>query len=222
MSSSGLTDSQIQALSECITNGRMGQGIIYASAVLYIYDYSLTVWDEAEYLWLPRRISLSSSAFMLARYGAMASAIISILPNANAHVAISTTLVLRLISIIASEFIVALRTWAIWGKNRKILLILAVVTVAELVPGAFVVIQSITSNHIVALVTPAFVDICSTTTSNVTQSYVVPYILTILYEFVTLTLSLIRILNWRKTIQKIYVHLSSITFGEMVSYTFLS
>ncbi|KAH7871207.1 uncharacterized protein C8R40DRAFT_573565 [Lentinula edodes] len=184
-----LTDAQLRALSECITHGRIGQGISYASVVLFLYDYSLTVWNEAKYVWQPRRFTLSSITFVVARYAAMATAIIALLPNASVPAIDSTATVFRLIAIIASE----LRTWAIWGRSRKILIMLISFSVAAIIPAATIVAESIVSNH-------EFQDICSLTISNISEGFIGPYVVAMLYEFVTLTLSLIRIISWRKTI----------------------
>ncbi|KIK56063.1 hypothetical protein GYMLUDRAFT_823759 [Collybiopsis luxurians FD-317 M1] len=199
----GLTDSQLHALVQCVANGRLGQGITYATSTLFMYDYLLTVWDEFKFVWRPRKITISSVAFFLSRYAAMAGAIVVLVPGSETIPAISSTgTVLRLVSIVASEFIVAVRTWAIWGRNRKILLTLAFFSLAAIIPAAIIIGEDVVSSHVQALVSDEFIDICSLTLSNIDQGFVVPYILTILYESVTLTLSLIRILNWRKTIPK--------------------
>ncbi|KAF5381873.1 hypothetical protein D9757_007543 [Collybiopsis confluens] len=198
-----LTDSQLRALSECVANGRLGNSIIYATSTLFMYDYLLTVWDEAKYVWRPRKVTISSVAFFLARYGAMAGAIASLLPGSNSVPAIAnTTTVLRLLSIVASEFIIAVRTWAIWGRSRRILWTLAFFSVAAIIPAAIIVGEDVASSRVKALISEEFIDICSLTTSKIDQGFVVPYVLTILYELVTLTLSLIRIIRWRRTIPK--------------------
>ncbi|KAJ4480990.1 hypothetical protein J3R30DRAFT_3463159 [Lentinula aciculospora] len=197
-----LTDAQLKALSECITHGRIGQSISYASVVLFLYDYTLTVWNEAKYVWRPGRVTLSSITFIIARYAAMASAIITLLPNANVPIIDSTTTVFRLISIIASELILAVRTWAIWGRSRKILITLVFFSLAAAIPAATIVAESIVSNHVVPLVNEEFKNICSLTISNISEGFIGPYVVAMLYEFVTLTLSLIRIISWRKTIPK--------------------
>ncbi|KAF9074467.1 hypothetical protein BDP27DRAFT_1317141 [Rhodocollybia butyracea] len=197
MNTVNLPGSQLQELSKCITNGRTGQD---ACAALFLYDYCLTVWDEVKYVWRPRRLSISSCAFMIARYGVMTATILTTLPNADSPAVDNAANALRLISIIASEFIVAVRTWAIWNRSRKILITLAVVSVAAVIPAAFIVAESIISTRVVPLAGPEFIAICSLSISNINQGFVVPYVLTILYEFVTLTLSLIQIIKWRRSI----------------------
>ncbi|KAJ3729150.1 hypothetical protein DFJ43DRAFT_483976 [Lentinula guzmanii] len=195
-----LTDAQLNALSECITHARIGQSITYASVVLFLYDYSLTVWNEAKYVWRPGRITITSITFIIARYAAMASAIIALLPNASVPAIDSTATVFRLVAIIASELILAVRTWAIWGRSRKILITLISFSLAAAIPAATIVAESVVSNHVVPLVNEEFKGICSLTISNISEGFIGPYVVAMLYEFVTLTLSLIRIIRWRKTI----------------------
>ncbi|KIK57953.1 hypothetical protein GYMLUDRAFT_738073 [Collybiopsis luxurians FD-317 M1] len=171
-----------------------------ATAALFFYDYCLTVSDEARYVWRGGRMTIGRAAFFIARYGAMAGTILVILPDSGAPAVDGASTVIRLISIVASELIVAIRTWAIWCRSRFILITLAVFSVAAIIPATVIIGESIVSNRVIPLVTPEFVKICSITISNISQGFIVPYILTILYEFVTLSLSLIRIINWRRTI----------------------
>jgi hypothetical protein len=203
MSSTSLTNSQLLTLVDCVSNGRMGQGINYASTALLLYDYSLTVWDEARFVWLSGHITVTMAAFFLARYGALAGSIIVLLPNFQQTPALTgSDTVLRLISIFASEFLVGVRTWAIWARSGAILILLVFLSVAATLPATIIIGESIASNRVLPLVTQEFVNICSITVSNISKGFVVPYVLTILYEFATLTLSLIRIVKWRNSIPK--------------------
>ncbi|KAF9069226.1 hypothetical protein BDP27DRAFT_737957 [Rhodocollybia butyracea] len=200
-----LTDSQFHDLSECVTNGRMGQaieGIIYASATLFLYDYCLTVLSEVKYVWCPGRVSISSSAFMVARYGTMADIVLALLPSSRSPAVDNGAGVLRFLAIIASQLIVAVRTWAIWNKNRMILIVLTILSLATMIPATVLVIERIISNRVVLSVTPEFQNICILTIGKISQAFVAPFILVIFYEFVNLTFSLIRIVKWRKTIPK--------------------
>ncbi|THU80853.1 hypothetical protein K435DRAFT_491543 [Dendrothele bispora CBS 962.96] len=200
----GLTASQLQQLYKCVANGRTGTSIGYAASTLFLFDYVLTVYNEARYIWKPRRITLGTAAFVISRYTAMVASIILLLPNATSS---STTVdslstALRLVSIISSEFIVAVRTWAIWEKRRSILYTLAFFSLAAVIPAAIIVAKSIMTNRIEALVSQDTIDICRITISDIRAAYVVPYILTIIYEIVTLSLSLIKVVRWRKSIPK--------------------
>ncbi|KIK64918.1 hypothetical protein GYMLUDRAFT_379369 [Collybiopsis luxurians FD-317 M1] len=203
MNSAGLTDSQLRALRECVANGRMGLGITYAGSTLFLYDYVLTFGDEVRYVWRPKRIAIGSVAFFLARYCAMAATIIVLLPNSdNISGTSNSANVLRLVSIIASEVIIAVRTWAIWGRSFKILLALVAFSLAAVIPAAYIVSESVITSRVVALVSEQFIDVCSLSVESFEHAFVAPYVLAILYESVTLTFSLVRILNWRKNIPK--------------------
>ncbi|KAI3608683.1 hypothetical protein WG66_003770 [Moniliophthora roreri] len=197
-----LTNEEQQLLHTCLTNGRLGDSLRYASYCLFFFDYVLTVHKEAAFFWWPGRVTLSTVSFLIARYGAVACIAVAFLPTKSATLD-SVNLILRLITIVSSEFIVAVRTWAIWGKNRKILFILAGFTLAALIPAAAIIGIGISTNKVEPLVTPELIDICNVTIGDMPQAFVIPYIVTILYEAgkpFTLVLSLIRIAKWRKTI----------------------
>lgn len=194
-----LTNAELDVLSGCISNGRLGQSLLFASCGLFLFDYSLTVFEEIQYLWWSKRLTLSSIAFMIARYFAMTSTIITLLPHVSLRVDGINT-ILRLIAIVASEFIVAVRTWAIWGRNRKVLYALVTFSLSAVIPAAVIVARSVKTNHVEAVISPTLIDICSVVIGDVKNGYVVPYVLTIIYETITLSLSLTRIIGWRKTI----------------------
>ncbi|KAF5383888.1 hypothetical protein D9757_007389 [Collybiopsis confluens] len=206
MSSASLTDLQLQALAECVANRRIGQGIIYATSTLFMYDYILTVWDELsvqiKYIWRRKKMTIGSISLFLARYAALAEIIISLqsVSTLDATAISSTATVLRLVSIVASEVIIAARTWAIWGRNRNILIALVVFALAAAIPAVIIICIGIKTSRVKALVTDEFIDICNVVMNGISQEFIVLYICAILYEFVTLSLSLTRILSWRKTI----------------------
>ncbi|KAK0497647.1 hypothetical protein EDD18DRAFT_1104202 [Armillaria luteobubalina] len=141
MSMGALTHDELESLYNCISNGRMGnrlkrfyQGILFACAALFLFDFSLTFYDELRLIWKPRRITLTSVSFLLSRYPVLATTILILIPSYTiqegnetvllSQIAIGSVSVLRLASIVSSEFILAVRTWAIWEKSRRILFIL--------------------------------------------------------------------------------------------------
>ncbi|KIY70071.1 hypothetical protein CYLTODRAFT_488440 [Cylindrobasidium torrendii FP15055 ss-10] len=205
MSVQDAPDAFLDTVTECLKFGRMGTGLIYGCAALFLYDYVLTIHDEVKYLWAPRRFTLTSVTFALSRYPVFATTIMTLLPafNDTRGDVDSTTLLfniaaaLRLFSIVASEFILAVRTWAIWEKRRIICIILVIFSVLAVVPAAVVVAMDITGSRLDEALTPYN---CRQWIDGITVAYIVPYVLTILYEGVTLTLSLIRITRWRRQI----------------------
>uniref|UniRef100_A0A0W0FDT8 Uncharacterized protein n=1 Tax=Moniliophthora roreri TaxID=221103 RepID=A0A0W0FDT8_MONRR len=148
----------------------------------------------------------------------MTSTIIALLRSSSLIIDGLNT-VLRLTAIISSEFIVAVRTWAIWEKNRRILYTLVVFSVTAVIPASIIVARSLITSHVQSLISPALVDLCSVITSEVQNGFIVPYILTIIYEIVTLSLSLFRITTWRKTIpQTVRVPLLDTLWRDGVLY----
>ncbi|KAF9073112.1 hypothetical protein BDP27DRAFT_1319412 [Rhodocollybia butyracea] len=149
-------------------------------------------------------MSVSSSAFLIARYGAMAEIILTIVPVSCVglwRIACRLELaVLRLLSVVASEFIVAVRTWAIWNRSRRILIALTIFSLATMIPTAVIAGERIALTRIVPLAIPEFEQICSLTVGDITARFIVPYIMVIFYECVNLTLTLIQIVKWRRTI----------------------
>ncbi|KAF9265133.1 hypothetical protein L218DRAFT_957821 [Marasmius fiardii PR-910] len=201
MDDTTLTDSELDVLSVCISNGRLGQGLLFASCGVFLFDYVLTFFEEVEFLWLSKRLTLSSTAFAIARYAAMTSVIITLLPHISLRIDGINT-ILRLVAVVASEFIVAVRTWAIWGRSRKILYALIGFSLSAVIPAAVIVASSVKTNHVEAVISPASIDYCSVMIGDIKNGYVVPYVLTIIYETVTLSLSLVRVIGWRQTIPK--------------------
>ncbi|KAK0200907.1 hypothetical protein DFS33DRAFT_1087699 [Desarmillaria ectypa] len=203
----------------------MGNCMLFACAALFLFDFCLTFDDELWFIWKPRRITLTSVSFLLSRYPVLATTILILLPSytiqeGNETVLLSQiAIVLRLTSIVSSEFILAVRTWAIWEKSSRILIILAVFSVvgrprlfrenprlillakAAVVPAAVVIAKDVSSSEVDP--TYAAYPECRVLISSVRDAYVVPYVLTIVYEGVTLSLSLIRITRWRRRIPEI-------------------
>ncbi|PBK71872.1 hypothetical protein ARMSODRAFT_792723 [Armillaria solidipes] len=75
MSMGALTHDELESLYNCISYGRMGNGILFACATLFLFDFSLTFYDE------PRRITLTSVSFLLSRYPVLATTILILLPS---------------------------------------------------------------------------------------------------------------------------------------------
>ncbi|KAK0433648.1 hypothetical protein EV421DRAFT_1388620 [Armillaria borealis] len=185
MSMGALTHDELESLYNCISYGRMGNGILFACATRFLFDFFLTFYDE------PRCITLTSVSFLLSRYPVLATTILILLPSytiqeGNKTVLLSQiAIVLRLASIVSSEFILAVQTWAIWQKSRIILTVFSVDVSTSEVDPAYAAYPE-----------------CRALISTVRDAYVVPYVLTIVCESVTLSLSLIRITRLRRRVRK--------------------
>ncbi|KAK1233795.1 hypothetical protein PQX77_003030 [Marasmius sp. AFHP31] len=202
MEALSLTDTQLEQLKTCINNGRLGDGILFASSALFFFDYVLMFPDEVKFMSRFRRSSkLGTGPFIICRYCALGTAVLALTPvRSNVTVESVGTAVLRLASIIASEIILALRTWAIWGRNRKVLYSLVTVAVCSVIPAVIIVVKAVTTNQIRPLIIPELAHLCSLIVSEITAAFIVPYILTVSFEILTLVLSLYRIAKWRQSI----------------------
>ncbi|KAF9265141.1 hypothetical protein L218DRAFT_186435 [Marasmius fiardii PR-910] len=178
MERQALSDSQLEQLKKCVQNGRLGDNILFASSALFV-----------RFLRRTKRLSLGTGAFVASRYGALLVAILALSPARHAPTVDS-----------AGAVILAIRTWAIWGKSRKILWALIVFSLSAVIPAAIIIGKSLGTNSVRPLITPELADICSATFGDIPGAFIVPYILTIIYEIMTLSLSLFRIAKWRKCI----------------------
>ncbi|KAJ8074755.1 hypothetical protein PM082_019080 [Marasmius tenuissimus] len=201
MEALSLTETQLEQLKKCIHNGRLGDGVLFAGSALFFFDYILTVANEAKFLSRSsRRPSLGTGPFIVCRYGALVMAVLAVSPVRSNPTVDSVVTVLRLTSIVSSEIILALRTWAIWSRNRKILYYLVTIAVCAVTTVAVIIGKALITNQIRPLITPELTYLCSATLSDIKNAFIVPYILTITYEIVTLALSLYRITKWRQSI----------------------
>ncbi|KAF9265143.1 hypothetical protein L218DRAFT_957835 [Marasmius fiardii PR-910] len=125
-------------------------------------------------------------------------AIISILPARNYPAVDSANIVFRISAIVALKLILATRTWAIWGRNCKILWYLVVFALATEVFTVYIIAKNIAANSVRPPITPSLLDLCNTTFGDIPDTFIVPYALTIVYETVILSLSLLGIAKWRR------------------------
>ncbi|KAF4600483.1 hypothetical protein EYR38_005112 [Pleurotus pulmonarius] len=114
-----------------------------ASGALFLYDYLLTVGDEADLVW-QGPWSIGKVLYLLARYPVFLDISMSIYHNVATSITPDTcALVFNLsggafmFGIIMAELIMAIRIWALWGNSRLIGASLGVCTVALAAIGAF-------------------------------------------------------------------------------------
>ncbi|KAL0577169.1 hypothetical protein V5O48_004808 [Marasmius crinis-equi] len=172
-----------------------------ASAVLFLYDYILTFSDEIDHVWRTRRLSPTTIAFFFSRYTALATAIITLLPFNRSVEGDRFATILRMVAIIASESIVAIRTWAIWSNSKRMFWILLPIATACLAPTIAIVVVGVKSSRDLTLA-PQWMQWkgCTTVLSQIGNVYIVPYSMAMCFETVNLALSLVRILRWRRNI----------------------
>ncbi|KAI0246337.1 hypothetical protein BJV78DRAFT_171194 [Lactifluus subvellereus] len=79
MSSAGVSNAAaLERLFHCILDERLTFNIAVASAALIFYDWLLTFGNELNFLWRRDRITYARVLFVLARYPALASAIMGL------------------------------------------------------------------------------------------------------------------------------------------------
>ncbi|ESK93899.1 hypothetical protein Moror_13006 [Moniliophthora roreri MCA 2997] len=192
----------LSPLEHCLSEGRKGRSISYASTTLFLFDYLLTVGSELSFLRKHRRATVGSVALLLSRYTAFAASILVLLPDATTTQIDVIATVLRFVSIIVSEFIVTVRTWAIWERNKMILILLVVLAAACGITVATIIVKDITTRHSASALPPEFGSVpdCVIMVSVIKNAYITPYILAIIYEIVMVVLSILKISRWRRSI----------------------
>ncbi|KAJ6463414.1 hypothetical protein C8R45DRAFT_1025645 [Mycena sanguinolenta] len=185
-------------LANCLSRELLGPGLSFASATLYLFDYCVTFLDEFRFIWIQRR-STSTVLFWITRYAGMASAIVTLsqTPTTSLLVANLST-ALRVIVIIAAELILAVRTWAIWERKRSIQIFLWLVSTAAAGLIAFFMIRGLNGTHLDS--TQSEDGDCIVVVNTRSQAYLIPYVMVIAYETMTMALSAVRIMKLRSQI----------------------
>ncbi|KAJ7583595.1 hypothetical protein C8J56DRAFT_213358 [Mycena floridula] len=187
-------DVQLHSLNSCFESMRQQRSIFYACAVLFLFDYCLTFGDEFRFIWAPRRITLNSLVFCLARYPAFICTIFILCKPASTVSSENIATGLRVGGIIASELILGLRTFAIWENDKRILGFLAFLAICGIIPAGFIVSKDMRTGHLSTSSAPPSCEIIG---STVGRWYILPYSMIILFEIATLSLSLVKIIWWR-------------------------
>lgn len=200
MERQALTDPQLEELRKCLFNVRSENSILFASSTLFFFNYVLTIFDEIKFLRRSKLISLGTITFVVARYSALLAAILSVSPTRDDPTVAGVNSAARLTSIVASELILATRTWAIWGRSRKILWTLILFSLSASIPCAIIVGLNAATNSVRPLITPELEDLCSATFGDAPGAFIIAYVVAIVYEIVTHSLSSFRIAKWRKRI----------------------
>ncbi|KAH8822742.1 hypothetical protein DL96DRAFT_1619031 [Flagelloscypha sp. PMI_526] len=155
---------------------------------------------QYQYFWkLYRWKNVGFILFIVARYFALANAIVLILPErlSQAVALCNLAALLRFLTTVAAEAIITVRTWAILGGRRSWSLMLSAVFVCALVPCTVVMVVDVRT-------TKALPDIvlferrCPILVSNAGRKFAIVYGIIMSFEFFTLILSVGTILRWRK------------------------
>ncbi|KAH9068093.1 hypothetical protein EDB83DRAFT_2379619 [Lactarius deliciosus] len=176
--------------------------IAVASAALIFYDWALTGADELGFLWRRERITYARVLFALARYPALACAVVDLLPPTVKLDKVTTCL--RLVTVLCSELILATRTWAIWERSRRMLVFLAVLATACAATAIVIIERDIVTTVVAPSAAPTIqgVQQCQVLTSAVKHAWIVPYLVVMVFEAVVLALTVYKIVGYYRGIPK--------------------
>ncbi|KAH9027862.1 hypothetical protein EDB84DRAFT_1439762 [Lactarius hengduanensis] len=169
---------------------------------LQFYDWALTGADELGFLWRRERITYTRVLFALARYPALACAVVDLLPPTVKLDKVTTCL--RLVAVLCSELILATRTWAIWERSRRMLVFLAVLAIACAATAIVIIERDIVTTVVAPSAAPTIQGVrqCQVLTSAVKHAWIVPYLVVMVFEAVVLALTVYKILGYYRGIPK--------------------
>jgi len=188
--------SDLTFLQNCLFDERITNGIIVSSTALFFYDYCLTIHQEIRYVW-KTKYTFANVLFVCARYSAFLTAILVLLPSSVVMSNVRSCL--RVLAILSSELIFALRAWAIWGRRKSILIMFICATIAGFVPSIIITVKDISSSAVDPRLPPEY-SYCEIIVSSVGKLWVLPYLLIISYQLLTLTFTLIKISQLHRSI----------------------
>ncbi|KAI0302535.1 hypothetical protein BC826DRAFT_984854 [Russula brevipes] len=182
----------------CLRHLRFSSYVLVASSALLFYDWGLTATEEFDFLWRRRRITYVRTLFTLARYPALGSSISYLVPLANKLNNI--TLCLCAVTVISSELIFVMRTWAVWEKSRGVLAFLIFLTIACMVPVIAVGMRAMVMDVVVPFSTLSNVQRCQASVNN--RLLFMPLFIIMVFEAVVLALTLYKVLRIRNEIPR--------------------
>jgi len=136
------------ALVTALSQAKVRTYLRFVSGALLQYDYFLTLGSEISLIW-PSQWSVSKVLYFLTRYMAFVDIIMALYyhlkpnlsPDACQTLTVAATWLL-VIGIIIAEYILAVRTWAIWNRSKwnglfLLLLFTSAVAAACVIEGLF-------------------------------------------------------------------------------------
>jgi len=181
----------LEYLIQCLSHWQISSSVAIASLALIFYDWLLTSSDEFDFLWQRGRGTCARVVFILARYPALACAVVGVLPLTIELNNVTTCL--SVVTILSSEFILAMRTWAIWERRRSILVFLVTLFIVCATPAIVVVERDMDTSVVVASASWHGVKSCRVQMSVVKRAWVVPYISIMVFESTILSLTLYKV-----------------------------
>ncbi|KAH9966178.1 hypothetical protein BGW80DRAFT_1563010 [Lactifluus volemus] len=183
----------------CLSNWRLSSDLADASGALIFFDWLLTIDDELNFLWRRGRITCIHILFVFARYAALANAILSFLPPGVMKD--KTKEFLRGVTMLAAELVIMMRTWAMWGRSRRMLISLIVFLLVCTIPGVVleVVDLSTTSAQFPSGIPIEGMKPCEIFIGAVGRIWVVEYLFIMLFEAGMLVLTVYKAVPFRNS-----------------------
>ncbi|KAH9976710.1 hypothetical protein BGW80DRAFT_876918 [Lactifluus volemus] len=188
----------VARVAQCLSDWRLSSDIAVASVTLSFFDWLLTSQNEFNFLWRRGRITFTHILFVLARYPSLIAAVLSLLPPGPRIDAIKESL--RAITILTAELIIMMRTWAMWGRSRWMLVFLVSFLVACIAPGAalFFIDVYTTVENPSDIPKIKGMKQCEVLTSAVGHTWILSYVTVMAFETGVLVLTLYKAVPFRK------------------------
>ncbi|KII90056.1 hypothetical protein PLICRDRAFT_697837 [Plicaturopsis crispa FD-325 SS-3] len=180
----------------CLNDRRKTMNLILASSVVLFYDHILTFASEIQYMWR-RKVTISATLFFVARYPALAGAMLVLFPTSLLFQ--RTLLVLWLIASVSSELVLALRVWALWERRRWILVVLCLLFITWLVLTILSVKDGLVLLSLSGNVQSIVHYRCRAPASLSKYLWLVPYLGILFFEAGIIGLTFVRIMRLRRT-----------------------
>ncbi|CAA7269369.1 unnamed protein product [Cyclocybe aegerita] len=187
---------------------RSGRAVIFASLTVMAYDYVCTLEKEINYVW-KQPFMMGCLLFYINRYlpfVVLMLAISIMLPDVDpetCYVRFKVICCLVMLSFIVSQIILILRTYAMWGRKRWVLICL-------LCTGVFCLSPSIVIT--LAVVVPALhfepvrIDGPGCRVTAASNLIAVPYLLILISETVVVGLTLVRTYKYLRYSNSTWIH----------------
>ncbi|KAG1873949.1 hypothetical protein F4604DRAFT_761960 [Suillus subluteus] len=200
---------QMEYLADDLTTARSLQIFVFSytsMATFWIYDYICSLHEEWTFL-LRSRWTKVKALYITARYVPFliitVNLYLAVAPNENTNkcwILIDIIACLNLTSLTCSEWFFVLRTYALWNKNR-ILLVAMLSTLFAIMVSCFIInrFTTVVTSYLAASTIPG----CHRGTGNF--SFFVPFILMFVFQLVLVSLTLVCVVqSWRSAKGPLY------------------
>ncbi|KAJ7772657.1 hypothetical protein DFH07DRAFT_953117 [Mycena maculata] len=106
-----------------------------AAFVILLYDHLLTLGGEIELIW-PAKWSSPKAMFLFIRYMVPCfMTLFTVQLSAISHISLSDSAFAGFATLVISNFLILLRLWVIWGRDRKLMIYTSLLFMISLIAG---------------------------------------------------------------------------------------